>query len=47
MECIVVDSTPGKGTTFMIYLRNNGEDALESDKSDKKPLKEMNIYFIC
>jgi signal transduction histidine kinase/ActR/RegA family two-component response regulator len=36
---IVVDSTPGKGTTFMIYLPKYGADLLESDKSEKKPIK--------
>jgi signal transduction histidine kinase/ActR/RegA family two-component response regulator len=36
---IVVDSTPGKGTTFMIYLPKYGADLLESDKSEKKPVK--------
>jgi signal transduction histidine kinase/ActR/RegA family two-component response regulator len=44
---IVVDSTPGKGTTFMIYLPKYGDDALESDKSDKKVLKgDEYILFV-
>ena len=44
---IVVDSTPGKGTTFMIYLPKYGADLLESDKSDKKPLKgDEHILFV-
>ena len=44
---IVVDSTPGKGTTFMIYLPKYGSDALESDKSEKKPLKgDEYILFV-
>lgn len=44
---IVVDSTPGKGTTFMIYLPKYGTDLLESDKSNKKPLKgDEHILFV-
>jgi signal transduction histidine kinase/ActR/RegA family two-component response regulator len=44
---IVVDSTPGKGTTFMIYLPKYGADLLESDKLDKKPLKGVeHILFV-
>jgi signal transduction histidine kinase/ActR/RegA family two-component response regulator len=44
---IVVDSIPGKGTTFMIYLPKYGDDALESDKSNKKPLKgDEYILFV-
>jgi signal transduction histidine kinase/ActR/RegA family two-component response regulator len=44
---IVVDSASGKGTTFMIYLPKYGDDLLESDKSDKKPLKgDEHILFV-
>src|SRR5664279_168679 len=44
---ILVESTPGKGTTFMIYLPKYGDDALESDKSDKKVLKgDEYILFV-
>jgi signal transduction histidine kinase/ActR/RegA family two-component response regulator len=44
---IVVDSSPGKGTTFMIYLPKYGSDALESDKSSTKPLKGVeHILFV-
>lgn len=44
---IVVDSTPAKGTTFMIYLPKYGADLMESDKSDKKPLKgDEHILFV-
>jgi signal transduction histidine kinase/ActR/RegA family two-component response regulator len=44
---IVVESTPDKGTTFMIYLPKYGADTLESDKSDIKPLKgDEQILFV-
>ena len=44
---IVVESTPGKGTTFIIYLPKYGADTLESDKSDIKPLKgDEHILFV-
>jgi signal transduction histidine kinase/ActR/RegA family two-component response regulator len=44
---IVVDSSPGKGTTFNIYLPKYGTDLLESDKADKKPLKgDEHILFV-
>ncbi|MGD0756699.1 MAG: ATP-binding protein [Bacteroidales bacterium] len=44
---IVVDSTPDKGTTFVIYLPKYGTDLMEADKSDKKPLKgDEHILFV-
>ena len=44
---IVVDSTPGKGSTFIIYLPKYAGDLLESDKANKKPLKgDEHILFV-
>jgi len=44
---IVVDSAPGEGTTFTIYLPRYCGDLPESDKSNKKPLKGVeHILFV-
>ena len=44
---IDVDSTPGKGTTFRIYLPRSGSDATGSEKLEKKPLKgDEHILFV-
>jgi signal transduction histidine kinase/ActR/RegA family two-component response regulator len=44
---IVVDSNPGEGTTFTIYLPKYGIDPLSSYKSDKKPVKgDEYILFV-
>ncbi len=44
---IVVDSTPGKGTTFMIYLPRYEGDLVESDKANKTLVKGVeHILFV-
>jgi signal transduction histidine kinase/ActR/RegA family two-component response regulator len=44
---IEVDSNPGIGTTFRIYLPKYSGDLPESDKSNKKPLKgDEHILFV-
>jgi signal transduction histidine kinase/ActR/RegA family two-component response regulator len=44
---IDVDSSPGKGTTFRIYLPRSGSDATGSEKLEKKPLKgDEHILFV-
>jgi signal transduction histidine kinase/ActR/RegA family two-component response regulator len=44
---IEVDSNPGIGTTFRIYLPKYSGELLESDKSNKKPLKgDEHILFV-
>jgi CheY-like chemotaxis protein len=44
---IVVDSIPGKGSTFIIYLPKYGGEVQKSDKSNKKVLKgDEHILFV-
>jgi len=44
---IVVDSTPGEGTTFSIYLPKHGGDPAGSLKKVKKPVKgDEHIMFV-
>lgn len=44
---IEVDSKPGKGTIFKIYLPKSGKDTPNSDKLSKKPLKGIeHILFV-
>ncbi len=44
---ILVDSTPGKGSIFKIFLPKYGNDPLNPDKMDKKPVKGVEqILFV-
>jgi signal transduction histidine kinase/ActR/RegA family two-component response regulator len=44
---ISVESNPGKGTSFAIYLPKYGDDPLNSNKSNKEPIKgDEHILFV-
>ena len=43
---IVVDSTPGTGTTFAVYLPKHGDDSSSPHKTDKKQVKGGNEHIL-
>jgi signal transduction histidine kinase/ActR/RegA family two-component response regulator len=44
---IEVESMPGKGTTFRIFLPKHSSEALDADKLEKKPIKgDEHILFV-